>query len=115
MKKYKFTIILSLINIFINHAQTTIGRGEISGTWDKNGSPYTITGDINIPYGQTLEIKPGVEARFTGTYKLNVQGRLLARGKQNDSILFTLDDTSGITNDYTKGWNGIRFDPRPVA
>jgi len=95
-------------------AQTIIKPGNASGTWTKKASPYIIKGDINIPAGKTLTIQPGVVVQFDGLYTLNVQGSLIAVGKENDSIIFTVTDTSGILNKTRYGWNGIRFDCRPV-
>jgi hypothetical protein len=95
-------------------SQTVIEPGNISGIWTKKGSPYYIKGDINIPAGKTLVIQSGVKVIFKGNYKINVQGNLNALGKENDSIIFTLADTSGIKNNLKKGWAGIRFDRRPI-
>ncbi|MBN1416839.1 MAG: T9SS type A sorting domain-containing protein [Bacteroidales bacterium] len=96
------------------NAQTIINPGEASGTWLKKSSPYLIKGDINIPVGDTLTIQPGSTVRFEGLYTINVQGTLLAVGTEKDSILFTVSDTTGIKNRDKYGWNGIRFDRRPV-
>jgi predicted outer membrane repeat protein len=95
-------------------AQTTIAAGNVSGTWTKKGSPYLITGDINIPEGKNLIIQPGVKVKFKGSYNINVQGSISAIGTVNDTIAFTLSDTNGFNNDYKIGWNGIHFDPRPI-
>jgi len=83
-------------------AQTDIPPGNVSGTWKKANSPYQINGEITIPNGQTLVIEPGVEVVFTGHYKFNVQGRLLAIGTRQDTIIFTAQDPE-------TGWHGIRF------
>ena len=94
--------------------QTIIKPGEVSGIWSKKSSPYLINGDLNIPAGKTLTIQPGVTLKFTGLYTLNVQGNLVAIGTKNDSIVFTALDTAGIKDRKKIGWNGIRFDRRPV-
>ena len=85
-----------------NLAQTDIPAGNVSGTWALSGSPFRINGEIVVPDGQTLTIEPGVNIVFTGHYKFNIQGRLLAVGNVNKSIDFTAQDTS-------TGWHGIRF------
>ncbi len=82
--------------------QTNIPAGNVSGTWILAKSPYYINGEITIPDDSTLTIEQGVEVVFTGHYKLNVQGRLLAIGTKTDSIRFTADDKNA-------GWHGIRF------
>jgi predicted outer membrane repeat protein len=105
---------LLLLCHFKLSAQTTIAAGNVSGTWTKKGSPYLVKGDINIPSGKTLVIQPGVKVKFKGSYNINVQGSITAVGTVNDSILFTVFDTNGFTNNYKVGWNGIHFDPRPI-
>jgi len=91
--------------------QTHIYAGNVSGMWTTTGSPYLIEGEISIISGQTLTIEPGVLVEFQDHYKLNVQGQLLAVGTVNDSILFTIDDTTGFRNLLIPdgGWHGIRF------
>ncbi|MGB5530251.1 MAG: right-handed parallel beta-helix repeat-containing protein, partial [Ignavibacteriaceae bacterium] len=95
----------------ISNAQTVIPPGDVSGTWAIGGSPYEIQGEITIPDGLTLTIEPGVTVEFQGHYKLNVQGRLFAIGTENDTIVFTLNDTTGFhdPNIPDGGWAGIRF------
>ena len=85
---------------------TDIQTGNVSGTWTLSNSPYHINGEITIPNGETLTIEPGVDVVFTGHYKFNVQGRLLAIGTVTDSITFTAANTR-------IGWNGIRFVSTP--
>jgi len=70
-----FSLILSISS---TNAQTIVKPGEISGIWNKKSSPYMIRGDLNIPSGKTLIIQPGVIVRFTGPYRINVQGNLIA-------------------------------------
>ena len=95
----------------IKPAQTAISPGDVSGTWTKANSPYNINGEITIPNDSTLTIEPGVEVVFTGNYKFNVQGRLLAIGTETDTIVFTINDTTGFHNLTIPdgGWGGIRF------
>jgi len=83
---------------------TIISGGEVSGTWTKAESPYTIAGDISVPRGRTLTIEPGVVVKFAGHYGLTVGYRatLRAQGTQADHIVFTPIDTE-------EGWFGIRF------
>jgi hypothetical protein len=83
-------------------AQTEIPTGNVIGLWDRAKSPYRINGEITVPNGETLAIEPGVEVVFTGHYKFNIQGRLLAVGTETDTIAFTALDPQG-------GWHGMRF------
>ncbi len=104
MKKIFFlTCVLWGLNVLITNAQTIVLSGSVSGTWTLTDSPYLIQGNIVIPNGSTLNIQPGVTVNFQGTYKLNVQGQLLAIGNSTDTIVFTAANTS-------TGWKGIRFD-----
>ncbi|MEN6427354.1 MAG: C10 family peptidase [Phycisphaerales bacterium] len=83
---------------------TSVPAGSVSGTWRKTNSPYTVIGDISIPRGQTLTIEPGVTVKFAGHFSLTVGYRatLLARGTEDDGIVFTAIDTD-------EGWFGIRI------
>ncbi len=87
-------------------SQTIVPGGAVSGKWTKIGSPYLVKGPLQISNGTTLIIEPGVIINFQGSYKLMVQGQLLAIGTKTDSITFTATDT-------TTGWKGIRFDNTP--
>jgi len=89
-------------------AQTDIPAGNVSGTWALSNSPFRVNGVITVPNGQTLTIEPGVNVVFTGNYKFNVQGRLLAVGTRQDTITFTAQDTA-------TGWHGIRFTNTPAT
>ena len=104
--------LFSLITLaIVTNAQTVIPPGDVSGTWTLGGSPYEIQGEISIPNGLTLTIEPGVLVEFQGHYKLNVQGKLLAVGTQTDTIVFTINDTTGFHNPHIPdgSWYGIRF------
>ncbi len=98
-------IILRFLDSVINEKGTgkNIEAGNVSGTWTKANSPYNINGEITIPNDSMLTIEPGVEVVFTGHYKFNVQGRLLAIGTEQDSITFT-------ATDQDTGWHGIKLE-----
>ncbi|MFC2083523.1 T9SS type A sorting domain-containing protein [Bacteroidota bacterium] len=103
------TVLITITNI--SFAQTQIPGGYISGTWTVSGSPYLINGEITILNNSTLTIEPGVIVEFQGHYKFIVEGRLLAVGTETDTIVFTINDTTGFSNPDTSlgGWHGIRF------
>ncbi len=108
------TILISAIVIAFptsSTAQTPVPAGAVSGTWSPGGSPYYIQGEIFIATGQSLVINPGVTVEFQGHYKFLVQGSLIAEGALNDSILFTINDSTGWhdINIPDGGWHGIRF------
>ena len=105
-------IIISLLLIYvIIFADTHIPAGNVSGIWEFSNSPYIIDGEINIIVDNTLEIDPGVQVIFSGHYKFNVYGRLLAEGTENDTIIFSVSDTTGYSTFYstTGSWHGLRF------
>jgi hypothetical protein len=106
-RKYCLIIVpLILVLMQAIPAQTNIPSGNVSGTWALANSPYHINGEITIPNGETLTIEPGVDVIFTGHYKFNVQGRLLAIGTEQDTITFTAQNPE-------TGWHGIRFRETP--
>jgi parallel beta-helix repeat protein len=83
---------------------TIIPAGEVSGTWRKASSPYTVTGDIRIGRSRTLTIEPGVTVKFAGHFGLTVgyRGTLRAIGTEQERIVFTAIDQE-------EGWFGIRL------
>ena len=116
MKK-KFIIILIFLSAIFLFSETIIPEGEVCGEWSIEGSPYLIEGEITIPDGETLNITAGVLVEFQGHYKLNVQGRLIAEGTENNMITFTINDNTGFNNINTSdgGWHGIRFNNTPTS
>ncbi len=102
MQTLRFFLFGFISLTIISNAQTIIPPGDVSGTWTLGGSPYLINGEITIPNGLTLTIEPGVSVEFQGHYKFYVQGRLLAVGTKQDTIIFT-------ANDVSEGWHGIKL------
>jgi len=94
--------IFTFFAFFTIFAQTTVS-GNQSGIWSLANSPYQVTGNINIPQGQTLTIEAGVEVNFQGHYKITVLGKIITNGTETSPILFT-------ANNYTNGWGGILID-----
>jgi hypothetical protein len=85
-------------------AATSVGPGDVSGTWNAIGSPYLVQGHLRVPTGETLLIQPGVDVRFTGNYVLLVEGALLAAGISGSEIHFR-PDAEGIT------WGHVEIAP----
>jgi len=110
-KEIKILLIILLIATSLSFADTHIPGGKVNGIWNIGDSPYIIDGEINIPIDSTLTIEPGVQVIFSGHYKFNIYGRLLAIGTASDTISFTIDDTTGFSNPDTTagGWHGLRF------
>jgi hypothetical protein len=86
------------------HAETRV-EGTVlyeDTIWNKEGSPYILTGPITIPYHKTLTITEGVEVRADLTVTedplpaLFVEnGSLLIRGGSGDAQV-TLRDLDGV-------------------
>ncbi len=99
----KIIIIFSLLFIFaFSLADTHIPAGNVNGVWTFPNSPYIIDGEISIQQGDELTIEPGIQVIFSGHYKFNIYGRILAEGTATDSIIFIAQNTF-------EGWNGLRF------
>jgi len=98
MKKKIFvlciTLIISLSAIAQPRTSTTVS-GNITSDETWSADTVLVEGEVTVDDGVTLTIDPGVYVEFQGHYKLNVQGRLLAIGTVLDSILFTINDTTG--------------------
>src|SRR5512135_2056423 len=111
MRSISSLMVLILSIVHFTYSQTVVPPGNVSGGWTAPGSPYLIQGDITVPFGSTLIIDPGVQLIFQGHYALAVQGTLLAIGTSGDSILFTVNDTSGFSDSDTTlgGWGGIQL------
>jgi Right handed beta helix region/Secretion system C-terminal sorting domain/SprB repeat len=95
------TILLSFCTNSL-FAGTVIPAGNVSGTWAHSGSPYHITGTIQVPSTQTLSIQPGVIIEFDDSIAMNVYGCLHAIGSNLDTIVFT------AIHPLT-GWGGLHF------
>ena len=95
--------------------QTDIYGGTVSGNWSQSGSPYRIFDDILIPDDSTLKIESGITIEFQGHFKINVLGNIKAEGNALDSIRFTVNDTTGISDpdNSSGGWGGIRIIDTP--
>ncbi len=75
---------------------------HVNGTWTLPESPYIIDYNHFIDVGETLTIDPGVEIQFSGRYKFQVNGTLIAEGTPADSIHFDADN-------IVIGWKGVRI------
>ena len=81
---------------------TAVGISEVSGevcgaVWDLNGSPYILTGNVQVPQNCSLTIEPGVEV-YCESYNINVTGDLIANGLEAEPITFV----EGVL-DYNQG------------
>lgn len=71
-----------------------------------------VVGDILIEDGVSLTINPGVTVTFDNNLRIDVQGRIIAEGTLEDSITFTIADSTNISdpNIDEGGWQGVRFE-----
>ena len=82
---------------------TTIipGGTEVYDTWTPAGSPYCITGDVQV---SMLTIEPDVIVEFAGNFGITVNGILKIVGTQEYPVLLK------PAADNTEGWKGIYFE-----
>jgi plastocyanin len=90
-------------------AAETVVRGAIAAdtAWEGN---IAVVGQVVVKKGATLTILPGTTVRFPwldedangiGDGELNVEGRLVARGTRERSIVFTSGRESPAPKDWT--------------
>jgi len=86
-------------------------NGDISSSTTWSHDTVNITADIRVLDEVTLTIAPGTIVKFRDHYRFTVIGTLKAEGAPNDSIVFTVADTSGFYRDSTAsgGWGGLIF------
>lgn len=93
--KTKLLFFFLLSAIFTN-AQTNVSGAFFSNTnWTKAGSPYNVTGDVQVPAGVTLSIEPGVQITFNGDYQILIKGYLMANGTKTSPIVFNSGSVAG--------------------
>lgn len=94
----------------IAHGQTHVeGRIETDTTWTLAGSPYVLTGDVEVVGGATLTIEPGVSVEGMAGTRLIVGGdtdgdvgTLQAVGAEFSRVNFKALDS-------TQPWGGVLF------
>lgn len=107
--KTRFLLLLLLCGLLAK-AQNIEVSGLQSGVWEAD----TVFVTDNVTVQGALSIAPGTTVLFNGYFCINVENNAIlnAIGAKNDSILFTVADTTGfhIFNSGRGGWNGIRMD-----
>ena len=104
----KYSLLFFLMFFYLlAKAQNIEVSGYQSGTWDAD--TVFVVGDVFV--SDTLRIAPGTCVSFTDYYNINIRknASLMALGEENDSIVFTVADTTGFFkyNSGRGGWNGI--------
>ena len=107
-------------NSFANNSKAPVciegGTLKHDITWNKEGSPYYIAGDVTVDDNAVLTVDPNVVVKFAQSKGLSVKGTLTAKGTPTGSestgtIYFTdyKDDAAG---DDTNG-DGVATKPAP--
>jgi hypothetical protein len=98
-----FTLILFLLFLLPTQVQAeTYIYGPITSntTWNIAGSPYIITGTVQVLNGVTLTINPGVTVKMENDTSLQINGTLIA-----DGCTITSNQPSPAAGD----WGGVLF------
>ncbi|MDH5733889.1 MAG: right-handed parallel beta-helix repeat-containing protein, partial [Candidatus Bathyarchaeota archaeon] len=92
--------------LFLDVSATYV-EGEITQDtiWTLTDSPFVVSKDVTIYSGATLTMEPGIEVKFGGNFSLIVNGRLSAKGTQDNVITFTSNKDQPGASD----WNTIQF------
>ncbi|HHE38195.1 MAG TPA: T9SS type A sorting domain-containing protein [Candidatus Cloacimonetes bacterium] len=72
--------------------------GNLSGAWNADNSPYSITGNAEIAEGDFLSIEPGTEINIDNS-SITIYGLLNAEGRDDEQIIFSSDNS----------WYGLFF------
>ena len=86
--------------------QKTEVKGVLKGdnlAWTKDRSPYLVTGNLLVEKDDVLKIEPGVDVQFEGDFYLQVEGKLEAKGTEENRISFY---GIGVGED---NWYGMKF------
>ena len=95
MKKIFILILMLYVSTYaVTEIPTRTFTSDTTLTADGDAT-FRIVGDITIASGATLTIEPGVTMNFTGvdTFRILVNGTLLAQGTETDSIIFKHETT----------------------
>jgi predicted outer membrane repeat protein len=109
MYKYLLIILVGMINSLPGFSTQITVSGNVSGSWDAD--TVLVMNDLQVSSGQVLNISPGTLVQFQGHFRFRIDGQVMANGLEADSILFTVNDTTGFSNiqNGTGAWNGLWF------
>ncbi|XP_058814213.1 protein bark beetle isoform X1 [Topomyia yanbarensis] len=88
------------VPFFYKEGSDRIG-GEVDGQEILPAGSYTVDRDINVRPGGKLIINSGVILNFAASVGMMVTGKLEARGRKPDDILFTLKREAVMTDNDT--------------
>lgn len=101
-----------LTALLLSVGNDVIADTDVSGfifedtVWTKAKSPYIVKDGIVVDDGATLTIEPGVTVKFEGNKAIEIDGKLLAKGKKDKKITFTRNETDN--------WGYIMFSDSSV-
>ena len=102
-------LFLFLLASIIAQSQTIEVSGPQRGVWDAD--TVLVIGDVKVQ--DSLHIVAGTTVLFESYYCIKVEhgASITAMGTENDSILFTVSDTTEfhVFNASRGGWNGIHL------
>lgn len=105
-----FIEILLLFGLTANSQNNFTACGNQSGSWDYD--TVFVSCNVLIPNGQQLLIEANTTVLFEGYFSIQVAGSIKVSGTAENPILFTIADTSGLSDYHSTagGWNGFRFE-----
>jgi hypothetical protein len=80
--------------------------GNLNGTLTQAGSPYVVTGSVNVTTSLTVEA--GVVVRFRSALYMLVSGSLTTQGTALQPVTFTSDPDTVGGQPAAGNWYGIR-------
>lgn len=108
MRKIVFVVLIVLFSLILNAIEVG-GHLTEDTTWSPDNNPYLVTSGVYVDSGVTLTIQPGTIVKFNSGYYddlsddefyfhngeepiakfMRVEGRIIAEGTEQDSIIFT--------------------------
>lgn len=93
-----FTI--CLLSLLVTSEALAVRTIEVDETWS---GQVVLAESVRVAEAAVLTIEPGTEVRFEGSAALTVQGRMLAKGRENKAISFV------GARPEAGAWQGISF------
>ena len=103
-------LFLIMLMVGVANAQSIEVSGTQTGVWDAD--TVHVVADVKV--ADLLTVAPGTVVLFDGFYSITVsdEASFLAQGTEDDSIRFTVADTTGlcIYNSPKGAWNGFHLE-----
>jgi len=112
--KRKYNLLLVLIAMFfffsslvgVYRILPTVEATYIEGTitqdtdWTAVDSPFIVSNNVTVNPGVTLTVEPGVQVRFGDNFWITVNGKIIADGTDDRTILFTSDNPNASVGSW---------------